>query len=171
MITTKAKKISIIAILYTLISGLILLVGWYITEQNKDEFAELKTKYAEAESARQLSITLEQILKLSQADRDTLQTFFIAERDTIHFITEVENIASELNINLETTQLAVDSATDKQPSKLKIGFVIDGDYTSVVAMLFALETMPYHLLVQTVTIKETKTNGWEGSIIMHVTLQ
>lgn len=172
MITSRAKKVGAVAIMYCLISVVVLLMVLYTTEQNKNKFTDVKTKYAEAESARQLSSVIEQTLNISKSDRETLETYFISERDTIHFIARVEEIAKLLNVVVETTQLSVDPVTEKEPiSKLKIGFMVRGGYTGVSSMLSALETIPYHHTVQEVSLKETSEGEWEGAIVMYVTLQ
>lgn len=171
MITKRAKKIGVIALIYCL-GGLVVLIGTvYLTQQNKQKFADVRAKNAEAEAAKQLSTTIEQTLQVSARDRATLDTFFISERDTIDFITEVETLAQTLQVQVETTQLSVIPATDTEPSRLQIGFVVKGSYNNVARMLFALETLPYHRTIPDRSISKTLTGEWEGSMVLHVTLK
>jgi len=171
MITSHAKKVGLFAGLYCLV-GLVVLVGTiYMTEQNKKKFAAVRTQNAEAEAAKQLATTIEQTLSVSERDRKIIDTFFISERETINFITRVEVLAEQFGVTLETTQLSVTPPKDAESSTLKIGFITKGTYSAVARMLAALETLPYHLTIPTIAIKNSVGSEWEGSIVLHVTLQ
>jgi len=171
MITKRAKQIGMIAGLYCAV-GLVVLVGTvYVTEQNKKKYADIRTQNAEAEATKQLATTIEQTLTLSESDRAFLDTFFISERETIDFITQVEVLADQIGVGLETTQLAVSPPKDDAPSVLQIGFTAKGTYVAVAQFLAALETLPYHRTIPMSSIKKTSENEWEGSIALHVTLQ
>jgi hypothetical protein len=171
MITSRAKKVAIVAVVYCLVSAVVLTLTMYVTEQNKNKFADVRNKNAQAKAMQQLATTIEQTLRLSEADRKELDSFFISERDTIHFITQVEELASRLGVGVETTQLSVIPGKDDVPSRLHIGFEINGDYGHVAQMLFALETLPYHKSIPDVAIKQIDGGSWEGTIAMYVTLQ
>jgi hypothetical protein len=170
MITSRAKKIGVVAISYCLGAGLVLAGTIYFTEQNKTKFAEVRNRNAEAQATKQLVATTEQTLLLSEKDRQTLDTFFIAERDTIHFIAQVEALAETLGVGVETTQLAVKPGKDEVPSRLEIGFIVKGTYGAVAQMLSALETLPYHKTIPNTSIKKSDTGQWVGTVVMYVTL-
>jgi len=171
MITSRAKKISIVAAIYCLLAVVILVGAIYYTEQNKNKFADVRNKNSEAVAMKQLATKIEQTLLLSESDRNELDSFFISERDTIHFITRVEELANLFEVEVETTQLAVIPAKDGKLSRLHIGFISEGQYDNVEKMLSALETLPYHKSISQVSIKKAQGEIWEGSIDMYVTLQ
>ena len=171
MITSRAKSVGVVAIAYCLAAAIVLVGTIYFTQNNKNKFADVRNKNAEAQSMKQLSATIEQTLRLSEADRNELDTFFISERDTIYFITQVEGLASAFGVSVETTQLAVLPAKDDIPSRLHIGFVAEGEYANVVQMMSALETLPYHKSIPEVVIKKLESSSWEGVIDLYVTLQ
>lgn len=171
MITFQAKKVGIIASLYFCL-GLIVLIGTlYITGQNKNKFTTIRTQNIETEALRQLATTIEQTLKVSERDRVLLSTFFISERETVDFITKIETLAQILSVKVETTQLAVTVPKEKIPSKLQIGFTINGTYSAVTQMISALEVLPYHQTIPTIVIKKVTENEWRGDIVLYVTLQ
>lgn len=171
MITSHAKKVAVVAGIYCFCAVGIVVVAAYITEQNKNKFTAAKNSHAQVQAADELSTIVEQTVRLSEADRSELASYFISERDTIYFITRVEELAQMLRVSAETTQLAVVPAKDDEPSRLEIGFEIAGSYSSVVQMLSAIETLPYHKTIPTVSIKMTDNGSWEGVIALEVTLQ
>lgn len=171
MITSRAKKIAILSTGYCL-SAIIILAGTiYFTERNKSKFADVRESNAKAQATKQLATTIEQTLLLSELDREELNSFFISERDTIHFITRVEELAKKLGVSVETTQLAVIPGKDNEPSRLHIGFEVEGEYNNVVQMLSAVETLPYHKLIPDIAIKQVDRVSWSGTIALYVTLQ
>jgi len=171
MITSRAKKVASFALLY-FAAGLVVLVSTiFVTEKNKQKFAEVRSKNAEAQVAKQLASSIEQTLRLSEADRIALDSFFISERDTIDLITEVEDLAQIFGVKVETTQLSVTPTKDSEPSQLQIGFAVTGLYNNVANILSALETLPYHRTIPDVSIKKTASGQWTGSIVLHITLQ
>jgi hypothetical protein len=171
MITTRTKNVAYIALLYCLLCLCVLTVTVYVTEYNKKKYATVRTQHAEAEATKQLATTVEQTLRLSEADRALLARFFIRERETINFIAEAENLATRFGLMVETTELSVTPPTDDVPSVLRIGFTTEGSYAAVTGLMAALETLPYHRTILLSTIKQTPTNRWEGTIVLQVTLQ
>lgn len=171
MMTKTAKKFAIIAGLYCLLAIAGLLLAIYMTESNKAKFAAVRTQNAEAEAAKQLASTIAQTLEVSERDRTTLSQFFLSERKTIDFISEVEVLADRIGVEVETTELSVTPAIEAAPSILQIGFVVTGTYPAVVQMIAAIETLPYHRKIPLVALTEETENKWEGSIVLHLTLQ
>lgn len=171
MITSSAKKVGIFAIVYCLLALVVLAGTIYYTAQNKNKFAEVRNKNAEAQAAKQLANTIEQTLRLSESNRSELNSFFISERDTIHFITRVEQLADRVGVTVATTQLAVIPEKDAVPSQLHIGFEVEGDYGTVAQMIAAIETLPYHKVISDVAIKQSDDGLWMGTIALYVTLQ
>jgi len=171
MITPRAKKVGIAAVTYCFLAVIVLAGTVYYTEQNKNKFADVRNKNAEAQATKQLATTIEQTLRLSKSDRDELDSFFISERDTIHFITRVEELARRIGVSVETTQLAVLPSKDEVPSRLHIGFEVEGEYPDVEQMLSAVETLPYHKSIPDVAIIQSEAGVWTGTIALYVTLQ
>ncbi|MFN3188200.1 MAG: hypothetical protein ACK42D_01485 [Candidatus Paceibacteria bacterium] len=171
MITPRAKKVAIVAGVYCFCASVVLVGSVYFTELNKNKFADVRNRNAELRATQQLATTIEQTLRLSEDDRQELDSFFISERDTIHFITNVEALAETLRVSVETTQLAVTPKKDDEPIRLEIGFLIEGSYSNVERMLSALETLPYHKSIPNVSIKSTEKGTWTGAIVLYVTLQ
>ncbi len=171
MITSRAKKVAIIASIYCLGAVVVLAGSVYYTEQNKNKFADVRNRNAEVRAMQQLSTSIEQTLRLSESDRQELSSFFISERDTIHLITQVEALAKTMQVSVETTQLAVVPKKDKTPSRLEIGFIIEGNYSNVAKMLSAIETLPYHKQIPQIAVTKSSEETWVGTIVLHVTLQ
>lgn len=171
MITSKAKKVVVVAVAYCFLAVLVLAATIYYTEQNKKDFAEARNSNAKAQAMQKLSNTVEQTLLLSEDDRRELNSFFISERDTIHLITQVEEMGDKMGTNIETSQLSVVPKKGSTPSRLEIGFVVEGFYNNVASTLFAIETLPYHKRVPQITVLEKSDGLWEGTIVLHVTLQ
>ena len=171
MITSRAKKIAIVAIVYCLCAVVVLVGAVYYTEQNKSKFADVRNRNAEAQATQQLARTIEQTLRLSESDRQALDSYFISERDTIHLITRVEALAETFRVSVETKQLSVTPKKDDIPSRLEIGFETEGAYNDVVLMLSALETLPYHKTIPNVSIMQNDKGIWTGTIALYVTLQ
>lgn len=171
MITSRAKKIAVLASIYCLLAVVVLAGSIYYTEQNKNKFADVRNRNAEARAMQELSTSIEHTLRLSEDDRQELSSFFISERDTIHFITKVETLAKTMQVNVETTQLSVVPKNDKTPSRLEIGFIVEGNYSNVAKMLSAIETLPYHKEILQIAITKSSEKTWEGAVALYVTLQ
>jgi len=116
---------------------------------------------------------MEQIATASQVDRKLINEFFITERDVITFITIIEERARASRVTVETTQLAVDPADEKEntPSQLKIGFSVMGTKIAVTEFLAMLEAIPLQKSIVSMTLEErAQDNAWSGNIILHIVI-
>lgn len=145
------------------------------------DVSQLRAKATELSSTRQLIAeqvakelayhNVEQVLESTVADRDTLQHFFITEKDTIAFVSDVEAKAAALGVALETTQLSINPKKDKTPAQLYTGFKFSGPELSVKRLVTLLEAVPYYKTVPELKLtRKTDSNEWDGTILLYINI-
>lgn len=168
--------VALLALLYggTLLS--VLVFGVYKIEVLGSEYEINQKIIAEQALKEKAYFDLVQIVDATKADREKIATFFITEKDTIRFITTIEQYARQQRVMLETTQLAVEPKKEKtekseaSDAMLKIGFTFTGTEEAVKNMAAIFETLPYHKTISEFVLQQSEQGGWTGSILLAVTI-
>ena len=172
----KTKTTFAVAVLYSLffVSGLAV-VAYVITIQGaqleaaKESIADRSAKKAAYENVMQL-------LSSSAAARTELSSYFISEKDTITFISELETAATTIGVSLNTTQLSIVPATSKDgvttPAVLSIGVHFKGGEVAVKKFIQLLENVPYHKSLSTFTVSIDKAaDVWDVTTSLLITMK
>lgn len=116
------------------------------------------------------------ILELSAADRAELEKYFITEKDTISFISELERAATALGVSLETTELSILPAASKDgvetPGVLTVGLNFEGDESAVKKFITLVESVPYRKNIPSFVVGSDRGTGlWNAHTILHITMK
>lgn len=125
-----------------------------------DESQEAISAHAAKETAYNHVVDL---LDSTKADREELETYFITEKDTITFISNLELIAKQFRVSLETTELSVTKSTEKDALTtagiLSIGLNFSGSDVDVKRFVVMLENLPYKTTIPNLSIGEDPVTG------------
>ena len=167
----KTKRMFYLSILYSVFFSLFLMYGFLKIRDQGNIFNINERLMAEQNNKEQEYHNLFQITESTKNDRDTLSTFFITEKDTISFISDIENLADDMGITLETSQLSIKPKTKKSESQLYVGFNFSGPETAVRQMVLLFENIPYHKLIPELVLTRNAADGtWKGSILLYITI-
>ncbi len=127
------------------------------------QVAAVETEQQEKVSYLAISRTAEQ----SESNRQTLNSYFLTrESDSITLLTEVENIAPQFGIDLETTEL--EEFGGDETEGINISFRFEGSEAAVKEFLLLLENLPYASQVSEVKLSERAAGVWQAETIMKV---
>lgn len=174
--TTRTKKVATISALIAIITVAILSSALYVVQARGNALIrEYDILREQATTQNRLDTTFS-ILEMSKGEREALDQYFLTERGIIDFISQLEAVARRDQVVFETTQLAVEPASDGKQALLKIGFTFSSTLPRVFRFMELLEMLPYHKQIITAEIKQavnaTEASGgdWQGNVIIHLTL-
>jgi hypothetical protein len=152
--------------------------GYALYEVNKQgvRYAESKRLIGEQTAKEASYNTVQGLLVSTSEDRAKIKSLFIEEKDTISFISEIENNARALGVTLTTNELSISpSVTDPNgvtsPALLLVGFDFVGPQSAVWQYLTLLENIPYHKKVTQVSFVKADGNTWKANVKMQLTLR
>lgn len=167
----KTKLMLYISILYSFILVAFLAYGIYQVKVQGDVLDANRLLIAEQNSKELTYRNLIQVTESTQEDRAALEQFFITEKDTISFISNIEQLASEMGIALETSQLSVNPKTDKSAAQLYAGFKFSGQENAVKQLVLLFENIPYHKTIpELVLTHNPEDDTLKGSILLYITI-
>ncbi|OGG89174.1 hypothetical protein A2592_00540 [Candidatus Kaiserbacteria bacterium RIFOXYD1_FULL_42_15] len=167
----KTKLMLYISILYSFILVAFLAYGIYQVKVQGDVFDANRLLIAEQNSKELAYHNLIQTTESTKEDRATIEQFFITEKDTISFITDIEQLASKMGITLETSQLSVNPKTDKSAAQLYAGFKFTGQEKAIKQLVLLFENIPYHKTIPELVLTHNPEDGtWKGSILLYITI-
>ncbi len=167
--TKKTTTTSIIASAYFVTLLAVLVYAIYTVRAEGVAFVALQTTLAEQNAKQDAARTINQLVASTEADRAKLATYLVTENDTIALITEIENLAVAIGVSLKREDLAIVPATATDAPALKTKFSVNGQETSVQRFMEAVELLPYHTTIPSMTLGRDGTR-WQGSVEVLVTL-
>lgn len=174
--TKRTTTTFIVSILYSVTFVLVLASILYVIHIQGTKLGEAKDTIAE-NAAKELAYTsVTRVLAASESDRAKLDSYFISDKDTISFISELESAARTFGVAMQTTGLSVAPATTvggvSNPPVLSVGVQIKGDETAVKKYIVLLENIPYHKRINTFSFSGTPgTNDWTAVTILAITMK
>jgi hypothetical protein len=174
--TKRTKTTFGIAIFYSLFFLCGLAVMAYIITIQGAELDAAKESIATRTAKNAAYEHVMQLLNTSAKDRETLTTYFISEKDTIGFISELEAAANTIGVALNTTALSIVPAVTKDgattPAVLSIGLHFKGGEQAVKRFIQLLENVPYHKSMPTFSVISDKTaDVWEVTTGIVITMK
>ena len=167
----KTKHMFYLSMLYSVFFSLFLMYGFLKIRDQGNIFNTNERVIAEQNNKEQEYHNLIQITESTKNDRDTLAGFFITEKDTISFISNIENLANDMGITLETSQLSIKPKTKKTEPQLYVGFNFSGSETAVRQLVLLFENIPYHKSIPELVLTRNADDGtWKGSILLYITI-
>lgn len=172
----KSRTVLILAVTCFLAAAGAFVFALYEVNQQGLRYAESKKLIGEQTAKEASYNTVQSLLVSTREDRDKIRSFFIEERDTISFISEIEKNAEVVGVSLNTNELSISpSVTDANgvtaPALLLVGFDFSGTKSSVWQYLTLLENIPYHKKITDVSFVKSDSNVWEANVKMQLTLQ
>lgn len=120
--------------------------------------------------------SVQNLLTSTKDDREQIKNLFIEEKDTITFISNIEQDAKIVGVALTTNELSItpsgiDLTGVATPGLLTVGFSFSGSREAVEEFLALLENIPYHKKLTDVSFVKTDTDLWKASVTMQLTLR
>jgi phenylpyruvate tautomerase PptA (4-oxalocrotonate tautomerase family) len=169
--TKQTTTTLIVASLYFTVFLALLVYAYISVRAEQVRYQELTTTLATEAAKQAVAHQITEVSSRTVAERAELQHYFVTEKETISFITEIESLARSIGVTLETTSLDLTPATGKDPAILKTGFLVKGSQTDVTTFLQMMESLPYHSRIPTMDISRLGSNEWQGSLSLEVTVR
>ncbi len=165
----------VLALIFALGVTLGLALMLYIVNIQGSKLEQAKITIAEHVAKEAAYTNVTRLVEASASDRAMLLTYFITEKETITFISQLEAAALAMGVRLQTTNLSVTPATTVDgkttPGVLTVGLSFGGETTAAKKFLTLLENVPYHKQIPTVTMtKDAATAATQGQVSLLITL-
>jgi hypothetical protein len=173
--TKRTNTIFVVSILYALVLAFGLAAMLYVVHMQGSKLEEAKITIADHIAKEAVYSNVVRLLESSKADRALLATYFISEKDTISFISELEQAAEKVGVTLRTTELSVVSATTKDgvatPAVLSVGVQFSGEEMAVKKFISLVENVPYHKKIPNFNIsRDTASDNWTADTKLQITM-
>ncbi len=169
----RTRIVLIVSLVYFIAVASVLGCVVYLIHQQGTRLDESQIAIAEHAAKEAAYNHVVQLLDSTTADRAALTTFFITEKETITFISELEIIAKRLGVTVETTELAVVGKTGTAPGSLAVGLRFSGSPEQVTTFVTILENIPYHSSIPDLIISKSGAvaNTVSGTIKLLITIK
>jgi len=168
----KTKQTFIIAVVTSLLSFSICLFLFYeIRAQglSLEEHVDILNENNKKEAAYS---NLNKLIKETEKERNKIENIFLSNQsEGLDFVNEIEIIAPSLGLSLETKGLGNPVDEETGIESVAINFVYSGTKSSVLGFTKLMENIPYHSSVESLSIRETGPDDFEGEITIHITIQ
>lgn len=172
----KSGKILMIAVATFLVT--VSIFGYTFFEINKQgqKVDESKRLIGERLAKETSYNKVENLLRTTKNDRDELSSFFIEEKDTISFVSEIEKNAKLIGVDFHTNNLSIQPEVKKDgqvttPGVLIAGFDFSGNETAVRNFLLLLENIPYDKSITSLSLVKIPEEGWKVNVVLQITMK
>lgn len=115
------------------------------------------------------------LLDSTKTDRALLDNFFFTEKDTVHFISDMENDAKTIGVKMETNSLSVTKPVVKDgqvtdPAKLVLAITFSGSEDLVKKYVLLLESVPYQKTIPELGLSKIDDHSWQGRATLNITM-
>ena len=133
----------------------------------------LKEQLAAVNAQNQQEASLLRLQRLAQeteADRELLEShFLLRESDSIAFLSEIETLAPEIGLSLETKNLQQISEKDNT-SWIEVTFAVTGARIDVENFVQILEIVPYVSKITAIDMSARSSEFWQADVTIQVQL-
>lgn len=168
--TTSTKKILFISLFLFLVISIIAGFGFYeIIKQGKN-LEEQKVTLIENKNKEAEFFSIQRLLRETEGERDFLaENFFRDQNDIVIFLDNLDKLALDFNLTLDTESLEKTESEDGQ-LLTKISFSFSGNKNRVMGFSELLENIPYLSFIESLNLKQTDGGVWKGKTILVVTM-
>ncbi|MEM9336715.1 MAG: hypothetical protein AAGA35_02580 [Patescibacteria group bacterium] len=152
MITRKTKSIGVVAILFFLGSAAAFSFAAYEIYQLGTSLEEEVNLVANNEALRRQATESNQLVEQTEAERNQLANFILTEDETINFLAEIERVAFERGVRLQTTSLNLVERSGTDFDSLEASFSFSGSDRQVREIVSMFETIPYENVITTMEL-------------------
>lgn len=115
------------------------------------------------------------LIESTKNERRELNNFFLTEKDTVSFISTMENDAKTIGVKMETSNLAVVPAVIKdtkiiEPAKLTLSISFSGSEAVVSKYVSLLENIPYQKSIPELSLSKMDDYSWQGKSTLNITM-
>ncbi len=174
--TKRTKTTFVISVLYSIFFVLGLAVMVYVITIQGAQLEVAKESIATRTAKNEAYKNIMQLLETSAPNRAKIDSYFISEKDTIGFMSELETAANTIGVSLNTTDLSIVPATNKAgvaaPAVLLIGVHFKGSEIAVKKYIQLLENVPYRKSLPAFSVtSDTAADVWEVTTSLHITMK
>jgi hypothetical protein len=168
--TKKTTHNLIFASVYFVTVGSVFGYGLYTINAQSVKLEQLQSEHKSALQKEQSFSAITRIIESTAADRKELMSFFVTERDTISYITQIERMANAVGVTLETTSLTITPKNEKQKTEayLGAGFRVEGTKAAVDAFMYRMDHAPFQ---QTIIDMSVSSNDDSANGVVQVQVQ
>lgn len=165
-------KISLLLSFSFMLAGALSLVGLvYVIEDNAVNLRERVIALAYEKAQEEERYETERLMEDTKTEREALSYFVLTEESVIDFITNIEAIASSLQLDFKTQTISPEETKDKNFDELSMKFIFSGPKLSVEKMISVFETIPHHSYIRDLSIRQSENDSlWSAEILLVVTI-
>ena len=172
-ISTTTRNLIIALVIFAGICSLTIWLRLYLYERSQTILEAMAATETEAELAEQLA-QLEADVEISRVSVDEISRYILAdERDTIQFLSLIDELATQAGVELETDSLVVIETDTPQYDVVQVSINIDGRTDAVESILNLLEVVPYHSHLVQATFERSRTEVGEfatAHVVLHISM-
>lgn len=166
---SRSTKVTLIfALIGFVVSSSIVITTMYQVNQQGAQL-EIQRINMAAELAQQDSFSrLQRKYETSTSDRQQLQSLFLlSEADSVELLNYVESLAPEMGMSLQTERAEL-SPTEEDSGWAVIDFSLVGSRSAVENYIKIIETLPYVLRVDDVSLINSSGSEWKAETTVRV---
>jgi hypothetical protein len=168
MMSSTLRNLLVSVVIFLLVVGTV--VFSLISTLNKSQVLEEQIiALAATNQQEEALLRLERVAQASEAERAELASYFLLrESDSISFLSEIESIAPNLGVGLETTSLRQTSADGKE--WIEAALTVSGSRTAVERFIETLEVIPFVSRIASITMQGNTPANWQADITVQLQL-
>lgn len=168
MSSVTIRNLVISLILFAVSAGLFGLMVYYIFDQGSKLAVQIQV--IEEERVQEASyIKLQRLTKETEEDRGLVKSYFLArESDSIDFLNQIEALAPEVGVSLETEGLRSMEGSSDVSEWIEATFSITGSGEKVKSFIKILENIPYVSRVTSVDLMTQSSSQWTADVVIQV---
>lgn len=163
-------------IISSILTGLIVVIFVFtlseVNAQGKKLLDQIKT-LQEYRAQQDSYLQLKRLADESKSDRELLRSFFLLkESDSIDFLYQVEDLASEIGVTLDTSNNNVGTVKDKKDDSewVEVSYSVVGSRERVQSFIKILEKMQYVSRLMSVDMRALSKTEWQAKVKLRVRL-
>ena len=150
-------------------------------KQKNENIAILQSNLSMQDNKQEYVLSTQRILQNMKLDIDNINSSIVSKEGDVGFIEGLESLARENNIKITIDSLLFEDQAAFNPAavtSLRVKAKIEGDWSGVYTFLSELESLPYKVKMDKVSIENgdaeadlsvvTPSTGWQGFFELHV---
>jgi hypothetical protein len=176
MLTLKTKIIAILVLLATIA---VTIFYWFFIStiiEYKKVSASAANELFNLQQKRERLSELRNIVRVTETDRNRLDSYFIKKDEAVNFIRQIETLGRQAEAPIEIVTVGIEAVRGDidVAERLVLHLKAEGDLTNIVHLFSLLESMPYATRLSSARIEERAgaVDGgmprWQGTAVLSV---
>lgn len=167
----KTKQIIIIASVAALVTVTILILFFVEINARGAQLEQQILILTENNAKESASVRIKRLAQETEQERSILtKTFFANESESISFLSDMEQLARDIGLSLRTEELDKVGDVSIGGEQIKVTFVYTGSKSAVTRFSEMLEVIPYHSVVDSLTLRRQTGGSWEGRATINISI-